>query len=57
MSKPQQKYSLFHRKLLAAYFAVQHIKHLIEGKIVTVRTDHKPLESAFKSRVSTKIDR
>ena len=53
----QRKYSTFDRELLAAYLAVLHFKHLIEGRNVILLTDHKPLCSAFKSQSSLKSDR
>lgn len=57
LSQTQQKYSTFDRELLAAYLAVLHFKHLIEGRNVMLLTDHKPLCSAFKSQSSLKSDR
>ena len=57
LSQSQQKYSTFDRELLAAYQAVLHFKHLINGRHVTLFTDHKPLQSAYKSRNPPKSDR
>ena len=57
ISEPQRKYSAFDRELLAAYLATLHFKPLIDGKTVTLFTDHKPLVSAFLSRVPAKTDR
>ena len=57
LSKPQQAYSTYDRELLAAYLAVLHFKHLLEGKQVTIFTDHKPLVNSFKSPVPAKSDR
>ena len=57
LSQAQQKYSTFDRELLAAYMAVLHFKYLIEGRIVTLFTDHRPLQSAFKCTKPPKSDR
>ena len=57
LSDPQKKYSAFDRELLAAYMAVLHFKELLEGRTVVLCTDHKPLVSAFYSRVPAKMDR
>ena len=57
LSGPQTKYSTFDRELLAAYTATLHFKNLIEGREVTLFTDHKPLVSAFYSRTPAKSDR
>ncbi|WP_353213430.1 reverse transcriptase domain-containing protein, partial [Rhodovarius sp.] len=43
----QQKYSAFDRELLAAYEAIRHFRHLLEGRCFTIWTDHKPLVSAL----------
>lgn len=57
MSQTQQKYSTFDRELLAAYLAVLHFKHLVEGRNVLLLTNQKPLCRAFKSQSSLKSDR
>uniref|UniRef100_A0A0K2TCL3 Uncharacterized protein n=1 Tax=Lepeophtheirus salmonis TaxID=72036 RepID=A0A0K2TCL3_LEPSM len=57
ISQAQLKYSTFDRELLGAYLSVLHFKYLIEGQNVTIFTDHKPLESAFKSQKLAKSDR
>ena len=57
LSEPQQKYSAFNRELLAAYYSVLHFKHLLEGRNVTLCSDHKPLVSAFYSKNPAKSDR
>ena len=53
----QRKYSTFDRELLAAYSAVLHFKHQIEGRNVLLLTDQKPLCNAFKSQTPLKSDR
>lgn len=57
LSAPQQRYSAFDRELLAAYMATLHFKPFLEGRQVTLFTDHKPLVSAFFSRLPAKTDR
>ena len=57
LSESQQKFSTYDRELLAAYMSVLYFKHLIEGRNVTLFTDHKPLESAFKSKQPAKSDK
>ena len=46
------KYSTFDRKLLAAYQAVCHFRHFVEGKPFTLYTDHKPLTFALSNNVN-----
>lgn len=57
LSSTQQKASTFDRELLAAYLAVLHFKPLIEGRHVTLFTDHRPLTSAFKKSSTLKSDK
>lgn len=57
LSDPQRKYSTYDRELLGAYLAVLHFKPYIEGRHVTLFTDHKPLVSAFGSKNEAKSDR
>ena len=57
LSDAQRKYSTFDRELLASYLAVMYFKHEIEGRNVTLCTDHKPLVSAFYSKQPAKSDR
>ena len=44
---PEQKYSIFDRKLLAAYLAIRHFRYFLEGRSFTLYTDHKPLVCAI----------
>ncbi|BHF70846.1 hypothetical protein SprV_0401389900 [Sparganum proliferum] len=50
LSKAETRYSRFGRELLAAYLAVRHFRHLLEGREFTIFTDHKPLTFAIHSR-------
>lgn len=47
LTETQLKYSTYDRELLAAYSAVKHFKHQLEGRLFTLFTDHKPLTFAF----------
>nr|VZI28875.1 unnamed protein product [Spirometra erinaceieuropaei] len=49
LSKAETRYSTFGRELLAAYLAVRHFWHLLEGREFTILTDHKPLTFAIHS--------
>nr|VZI10058.1 unnamed protein product [Spirometra erinaceieuropaei] len=49
LSKAETRYSIFGRELLAAYLAVRHFRHLLEGREFTIFTDHKPLTFAIHS--------
>ena len=57
LSQSQQRYHTYDRELLAAYLATAHFRHMIEGRNVTLFTDHKPLTSAFYSPLPAKSDR
>nr|VZI41582.1 unnamed protein product [Spirometra erinaceieuropaei] len=49
LSKAETRYSTFGRELLAAYLAVRHFRHLLEGREFTIFTYHKPLTFATHS--------
>ena len=57
LSSSQCSYSVFDKELLAAYLAVLYFKPLIEGRSVTLFSDHKPLVSAFQNQTTAKSDR
>ena len=57
LTEAQRKYSTYDRELLAAFESVIYFKHFIEGRQVTLVTDHKPLVAAFKSETPQKSDR
>ena len=44
---PELKYSTFDRELLAIYLGIRHFRFMLEGRIFTVYTDHKPLVHAM----------
>ena len=48
--KTQQHYSAFDRKLFAAYDAIRHFRHFVDGRSFTLFSDHKPLVHALYSR-------
>ncbi|BHF80886.1 hypothetical protein SprV_0702401400 [Sparganum proliferum] len=50
LSKAETRYSTFGRELLAAYLAVRHFRHLLEGREFTIFTDHKPFTFTIHSR-------
>ncbi|UYV79216.1 hypothetical protein LAZ67_17001566 [Cordylochernes scorpioides] len=47
----QRKYSAYDRELLAVYLAINHFRHLLEGRQFPVYTDHKPLTYAFQQNL------
>ncbi|XP_043212819.1 uncharacterized protein LOC122376896 [Amphibalanus amphitrite] len=57
LSDQQRRYSTYDRELLAAYLAVLHFRHLLEGRVVALFTDHRPLTTAFLSPQTAKSDR
>lgn len=50
LSNAQRVYSTYDRELLGIYLSVKQLKHFLEGREFTVRTDHKPLIYAFKQK-------
>ncbi|XP_076299334.1 uncharacterized protein LOC143218180 [Lasioglossum baleicum] len=57
LSSAEQKYSTFDRELLAIYSSIKHFRHMLEGRIFTIYTDHKPLTFALNSRPDSHIPR
>lgn len=51
LSPAQSLYSTYDRELLAIYEAVRNFKHLLEGRVFTIFTDHKPLTFAFRQKL------
>ena len=50
LTSAQQKYSTFDRELLAIYSAIKHFRFLVEGRVFSVYTDHKPLTTVLFSK-------
>uniref|UniRef100_A0A0A9Y7K2 RNA-directed DNA polymerase n=2 Tax=Lygus hesperus TaxID=30085 RepID=A0A0A9Y7K2_LYGHE len=48
LSKAEARYSTYDRELLAIYASIKHFRYYIEGRDLTVMTDHKPLIHAFE---------
>ena len=49
LSPAQQRYSTYLRELLAIKHAIRHFIHDINGRVLTVFTDHKPLIGTWKN--------
>ena len=49
LTNTQKRYTIFERELYAAYAAVRHFRHFLEGRRFYIFTDHKPLVGAFRS--------
>ncbi|KAJ8724127.1 hypothetical protein PYW07_008107 [Mythimna separata] len=52
LTDTQTRYSTYDRELLAIYMSIKHFRHMIEGRELTVLTDHKPLTFALTKKVS-----
>ena len=50
LSPTESRYSVFGKELFAAYSAVRHFRHLLEGREFHILTDHKPLLGAFQAK-------
>ncbi|CAB0000673.1 unnamed protein product, partial [Nesidiocoris tenuis] len=50
LSENERKYSAYDRELLTAYACVKQFRYLLEGRIFTLYTDHKPLTYAFRQK-------
>lgn len=50
LSETERKYSAFDRELLAAYNAIKHFRHFLEGHPFTLYTDHRPLTTSLTSK-------
>ena len=53
----QQSWSTFDRELYAAFMAILHFKPDIEGRHVTLFTDHKPLIRAYRKQTPLNSDK
>lgn len=49
-SPAERKYGAYDRELLAIYLAVKHFRHMVEGRMFTIFTDHKPITFAFQQK-------
>lgn len=50
LTQTQTKYSVYDRELLAIYEAIKFFRYMVEGRDLTVRTDHKPLTYALTQK-------
>jgi cleavage and polyadenylation specificity factor subunit 1 len=50
LNSTQQKYSAYHRKLLAVCEEVKHFRHMLEARHFTIFTEHKPVTFAFQQK-------
>lgn len=50
LTDAQKRYSVFDRELLSLYTSIKHFRHLLEGRIFTCYTDHKPLVYSLSSK-------
>lgn len=48
LDEAQKKYSTYDRELLAAHLAARHFSYMLDGRLCTLFTDHKPLVYAWK---------
>ena len=48
LSKTERKYSTYDRELLAIFASIKNFKHMLEGRVFSIYTDHLPLISAFR---------
>lgn len=51
LNETQRKYSTYDRELFGIFAAVKYFRHLLEGRQVIIRTDHKPLTYAFSQKL------
>ncbi|CAI2733638.1 unnamed protein product [Schistosoma spindalis] len=50
LTPTEMRYSAFGRELLAAYCAIKHFRHAVEGRQFILFTDHKPLTYALHTK-------
>jgi hypothetical protein len=51
LNETQMRYSAYDRELLAAYSGIKHFRYILEGRIFTLYTDHKPLTYGFQQKL------
>ncbi|CAK1580762.1 unnamed protein product [Parnassius mnemosyne] len=49
LNSAQKKYSPYDRELLVIYEAIKYFLHMVEARVFSVYTDHKPLTYAFST--------
>lgn len=49
-SNAESNYATYDREMLAIYSAIKHFRYMLEGRIFSIYTDHKPLIFAFKQK-------
>ena len=49
LSQTEAKYSTFDRELLGIKTSIEHFHHMVEGRMFTVFTDHRPITSSIKT--------
>ena len=57
LTTPQQSWSAFDRELYAGFLSIIHFKSSIEGRQVTLFTDHKPLIRAYRKLMPLNSDK
>lgn len=57
LKQAEARYSTFDKELLAIYLAVKHFRYFIEGRPLTIYTDHKPLTFALLKSSEPQTDR
>lgn len=50
LTETQLKYSVYDRELLAIFLAIKHFRYMVEGRVFTIHTDHKPLIYSFNKK-------
>lgn len=50
LSPTETRYGAYDRELLAIYLAIKHFRHMVEARIFSIYTDHKPLTFAFQQK-------
>ena len=51
LDQTQQRYSAYDRELLACVLGIRHFRFMLEGRLFTLYTDHKPLTHALAKAV------
>ncbi|XP_076635465.1 uncharacterized protein LOC143348755 [Colletes latitarsis] len=50
LTDAEGKYGAYDRELLAIYLGIKHFRHMVEGRVFTIYTDHKPITFAFRQK-------